>query len=217
MNLKAFKPVAIAGALALTLAACGGPDEDFDTPGGSKPTSTQEPSDSVTPSPTDEPDSEETSDDTESDTSPDIDLAADETAITASDALSISAEEVGGEDSAIVHAIELEYNKRNGYWEWSVKTLVDGTDHEVEINADTGEVTKHEEDSTDDEEKAIDLDDPMPFDEAKDIALDARDGRIVSWKYEWDDGRYEYEFDIEVDGQTDEVIVNAETGDSRLD
>lgn len=226
MNRRTLKPLAVAGALAFTLAACGGPDSDFDTPGGSEPTTTKEPSESVSPHDPDASDdagsgdagADDSDDSGSSDTtSADIDLASDETQISAADALDISAKEVDGGDSAIVHAIELEYSDGSERWEWSVKTLVDGTDHKVKIDADSGDIIKHEKDSTDDEEKAIDLDDPMPFSEAKDIALDARDGRIVSWKYEWDDGRYEYEFDIEADGQTEEVNVNAETGDTKVD
>lgn len=227
MNRRTLKPLAVAGALAFTLAACGGPDSDFDTPGGSDPTTTKEPSESVSPHDPDDSDGSDNvgeSDDTDADdsessdtTSADIDLASDETPISASDALDISAKEIDGGDSAIVHAIELEYSDGSERWEWSVKTLVDDTDHKVKINADSGDIIKHEKDSTDDEEKAIDLDDPMPFSKAKDIALDARDGRIVSWKYEWDDGRYEYEFDIESDGHTEEVNVNAETGDAKVD
>lgn len=223
MNLRKLKPLAIASALAFTLAACGGGDDDFDTPGGSNPTSTSEPTESTDSDNSDDSNDnaddsgDSDSDNSENQTSADIDLASDETPISAADALDISADEVGGGDSAIVHAIELEYSDGSERWEWSVKTLVDDTDHKVKINADSGDIIKHEKDSTDDEEKAIDLDDPMPFSKAKDIALDTRDGRIVSWKYEWDDGRYEYEFDIEADGQTEEVNINAETGDAKLD
>jgi len=223
MTKNGLKLVGVASALTLSLAACGG-DEDFDTPGGSSPTQTQDadqPEPTDTPSESDPSDSDDTSngeaDNGGEATSSEIDLASDELPVTAQDALDISADEVGGGDSAIVHAIEIEYSKSGDMWEWSVKTLVDGTDHKVKINADTGDVTKHEEDSTDDHEEAINLDDPMPFSEAKDIALDARDGRIISWKYEWDDNRYEYEFDIESDGNTYEVNVNAENGDVRVD
>ena len=223
MTKNGLKLVGVASALTLSLAACGG-DEDFDTPGDSSPTQTQDadqPEPTDTPSESDTSDSDDTSNgDTDSgdeSTSSEIDLASDELPVTAQDALDISADEVGGGDSAIVHAIEIEYSKSGDMWEWSIKTLVDGTDHEVKINADTGDMTEHEEDSTDDHEEAIDLDDPMPFSEAKDIALDARDGRIISWKYEWDDNRYEYEFDIESDGNTYEVNVNAENGDVRVD
>lgn len=229
MNLRKARKlqvVGIASALAFTLAACGA-DEDFDTPAGSEPTSATDPSESVSPH---DPEGSETDSDSSSDadsdgesgtddatTDSDIDLASDETPITASDALDISSEEVEGGDAAIVHAIELEYSSSSDRWEWSVKTLVDGTDNKVKIDADSGEIIKHEEDSTDDEEKAIDLDDPMSFSEARDLALDKRDGRISSWKYEWDDGRYEWQFDIDDGSDTEEVTVDAETGATELD
>jgi len=216
MFLKSLKTLSIAGALALTLAACGG-DSDLDTPTGSSPTHADEPGDVTTPNDSVDPDSEDPSNNSADTTAQDIDLASDELPITAKDALETSADEVGGGEDAIVHSVKIKFSDSRDAWEWSVKTLVDDTDHKVKVDADTGEVIKHEEDSTDDHEEAIDLDDPMTFDEAKDIALDARDGRIASWKYEWDDGQYEYEFDIEADGETEEVKVYAETGDSKLD
>ena len=116
-----------------------------------------------------------------------------------------------------VHAIEIDWEDDHNAWIWTVKTLVDGTDHEVDINADTGEIVKTEEDSTNDKEKAIDLNDPMTFEEARDKALEVREGRITEWKYEWDDNRPEFEFDIEKDGNSEDVVVNAETGEAKED
>ena len=63
------------------------------------------------------------------------------------------------------------------------------------------------------EEEAIDLNDPMTFEEARDKALEVRDGRITEWSYSWDDNRLEYQFDIEQNGDSEEVTVDADTGE----
>lgn len=225
MTTSALKIFGISSALVLTLAACGG-DTDFDTPGGSKPTTAIDPSESVPPHDRQDADENGSNDDGENNgetsgsedaTPADIDLASEQTPITAADALDISAKEVGGGSEAVVHAIELEFETGPNVWQWTIETLVGDTDHEVKVNADTGDVMEHEKDSTDDQEKAIDLDSPMSFSKAKDLALSARDGRIMGWKYAWDDNRYQYEFDIEVDGEEEDVTVNAETGETEID
>ncbi len=143
-------------------------------------------------------------------TAKDVDLADHEFSTTAQDAIDIAAKEAG---EGIVHAIEIEYEDDHSAWTWTVKTLVDGQDHTYEINADTGEILKSEQESTNDDEQAIDLNDPMTFDEAKDKALEKREGRIKDWKYEWDDNRKEFQFDIEQNGDSEEVTVNADTGE----
>ena len=144
----------------------------------------------------------------------DADLATHKFATSAQDAIDTATQEAG---EGTVHAIEIDWEDDHNAWIWTVKTLVDGTDHEVDINADTGEVVKTEEDSTDDKEKAIDLNDPMTFEEARDKALEVREGRITEWKYEWDDNRPEFEFDIEKDGNSEDVVVNAEIGEAKED
>src|SRR5690625_251121 len=101
MTKNGLKLVGVASALTHSLAACGG-DEDFDTPGDSSPTETQdaeqlEPTD--TPSESDTSDSDDTSNgDTDSGdeaTSFEIDIASDEMHVSAQDAIDIRADEVG--------------------------------------------------------------------------------------------------------------------------
>src|SRR5699024_686416 len=136
------------------------------------------------------------------------------------DALSTSADEVGSD--GIVHAIELDYSDSAGAWVWSVKTLVDGTDHEVEIDADSGEVLDHEQESTDDQEQAVDLDAPMTFQDALAKAQDEVDGPVSGWKLEWDDGMTAYQLrsgawvwsvKTLVDGTDHEVEIDADSGE----
>lgn len=175
--------------------------------------------DAIEDSPTQPAGAEATSEATGGDTSgadsgdgtpKDADLAAHEFATSAQDAIDAAAQEAG---EGTVHAIEIDWEDDHNAWVWTVTTLVDGTDHEVDINADTGEIVETEEDSTNDKEKAIDLNDPMTFEEARDKALEVRDGRITEWSYSWDDNRLEYQFDIEQNGDSEEVAVNADTGE----
>src|SRR5690625_164651 len=107
MVLKSCKMLSIAGALALTLAACGG-DSDLDTPPGSYPTHADEPGDVTTPNGSVDPDSEDPSNNSADATAKDIDLASDELPISAKDALETSADEVGAGGDATVHSIEIE-------------------------------------------------------------------------------------------------------------
>lgn len=126
--------------------------------------------------------------------------------IAVDEALQISAGEVGAD--GVVHTIELDYSEHYSAWVWSIDTLVDGTDHEVEIDADTGDVLDHEQDSTDDSEEAVDPADPMTPEQAFDLAVAEVDGPVRSWKLEWDDGERSYELDITTGGDEVEVIVN---------
>ncbi|MCF2574133.1 PepSY domain-containing protein [Brevibacterium sp. UCMA 11754] len=69
-----------------------------------------------------------------------------------------------------VHGIELDFDERDKAWQYEVKVIDGATDFDVEIDAETGEVVDTEKDSSDDKEKAIDLNDPMTFDEALKLA-----------------------------------------------
>lgn len=148
-------------------------------------------------------------------TPPDADLADTQFPVSAQDALSTSADEVGAD--GIVHAIELDYSDSSSAWVWSVKTLIDGTDHKVKIDADTGDVLDHEQESTDDQEQAVDLDSPMTWDDALAKAQAEVDGPVSGWKLEWDDQMAAYEFDIGSGSEEIEVTVNVDTGETTVD
>lgn len=218
MTIRQLRFPALAAAAAIAFAGCsdegGGQDEPAVTQSQTA-TGVEQPSgdgDDTSPTPAEPTDSQGGE---ESATAEDVDLATTRFKVSAEDALTASVDEVGSD--GVVHAIELDYSRSRSAWIWSVKTLVDGTDHEVEINADTGEVVEHEQDSTDDQEQAIDLNDPMTFDEALDLAREKVDGPLREWKLEWDDGRREYQFDLGDLDDAQEVTVDVETKDVRLD
>lgn len=148
-------------------------------------------------------------------TPPDADLREVSVGVPVADALQISADEVGAD--SVVHTIDLDYSEHHGAWVWTVDTLVDGTDHEVEIDADTGDVLDHEQDSSDDNEEAVDPADPMTPEQAIDLAAAEVDGPVRSWQLESDDDERAYQVEITTGGDEVEVTVNVATGAVSVD
>lgn len=158
-----------------------------------------------------QPSESTTSDSTTSDAAglaEDADLAKESPAVSPDDAIAAAKDEA---KNGTVHAIELDFDRHSDAWQYEVKIIDGTTDYDIEVDADSGEVGKVEKDSTDDKEIAIDLSDPMTFDEALKLAQDKGSGRLESWKLESDDGRVEYQFDFEDSGQETEVTVDVES------
>lgn len=122
------------------------------------------------------------------------------------EALQISAGEVG--DDGVVYVIDLDYSEHYGAWVWSIDTVAGGGDHEVEIDADTGEVLDHEQDSTDDSVEAVDPADPMTPEQAMDLAVAEVDGPVRAWQLEFDEGERTYQVEITSGGDEVEVTVD---------
>lgn len=149
----------------------------------------------------------------------DADLRETEFPVSPEDAIGTATDEAG---DGTVHAIELDYDSDADAWQYSVKILTEASgqendDHKVLIDPVNGEVTDQESESTSDEEEAIDLDDPMTYDEALDKATEEDDGALRGWKYEWDDGQLEYQFDLGQLDDTTEVTVLADSGEVHQD
>lgn len=143
-----------------------------------------------------------------SDLPEDADLSTASPKVTPEEAIAAAQKEAG---DGTVHAIELDYDRRDGAWQYEVKILKDKTDFDIDVDAQTGKVVETEQDTTDDSEQAIDLTDPMPYDEALDLASEQGKGRLTSWKLESDDDRIEYQFDYDDGGTESEVTVDVET------
>lgn len=140
----------------------------------------------------------------------DTDLRKKTLPVSAQDAIEKAQDAVGTDGT--LHAVELDYDEDASAWQWDVKILDGTTDHKIEIDAVSGKIVTKEKESTDDTEKAIDLQDPLTFEDALKLATDEVDGPLHGWKYEWDDGQREYQFDIGTgNGDDTEVTVNAET------
>ncbi|HHU10516.1 MAG TPA: peptidase [Intrasporangiaceae bacterium] len=229
LPLHARKVAAVVGGalLAASLTACSGSDEPAPTtpaaptaePGTDAPDAgaTAEPA-PTTPGATadDSTDDDAAGGDPETFTAQpgrDIDLRRQQFPITPQDAIGVAVDTAGV--SEIVYSIELDHSDTHD-WKWEVKILDGTTKHDVEIDAVSGAVIKHETDTTNDTKKPIDLTAPLPLGEAMDLALAERDGTVGEWKLESDDSRVAYQFDITVDGQEREVVVDVETKEARV-
>ncbi|WP_209323655.1 PepSY domain-containing protein [Brevibacterium renqingii] len=154
--------------------------------------------------------SSESSEDSEAKLPEDADLSKTMPKTTAADAVKIGQDKVKAKDGTL-HAIELDYDSEDGKWEYDVKIKDGSTDHKVVIDAATGKVIRDESEDSDDKEKAIDLNSPMSYDEAYDLAKKKGEGRLSGWKLEYDDGQREYQFDFDDKGTETEVTVNVES------
>lgn len=144
-----------------------------------------------------------------------VDLASATFTIAAQDAIDLAVERAGG---GFAYSIELDWSGYDSAWVYELDVLMDTMDIDIDINADTGELLELERDDTDDAEEAIDLESPMTWETARDIALGASQGRITSWKLSYDDDYTAYEFDIEDSSGDDiEVEVRVDTGAVRID
>ena len=221
--------IALAAAACLSATACAPNDPDqTPAPTPSEVTTTLTPSEpalpesSVTASP--EPSiSESTSPEpsasasgtADAATERDVDLASHAFAITPQQAIAKATDEAG---DGVVHSLELDWSRYHNAWVYEIDILVGNIDHDIDLDADTGEILDHDRDDTDDKEQAINLDSPMNWETARDKALDAVQGRITSWKLEWDDDYTSYEFDIEdSSGDETEVEINVDTGTVEID
>lgn len=143
----------------------------------------------------------------------DADLATEELPVSAEDAIGIAKETVGGGE---LTQIEIDHDDRS--WEWEIEIVLDGTQHELDIDAATGEVTEHEQDGDDDQDPTVDVTTPMTSAEAIEIALGEEPGRASGWDLASDDGRIRYQIDIDrSEGGDVEVEVDVQTGEVSVD
>ena len=209
--------IAVAAAACIATAGCTSANPaETPAPTDQPTTSSEPPADTASPAASETPGAGATTESAGTgSTGEDVDLATQTFSISPQQAIDAGLAEAG---DGIVHSIELDWSRRSNAWVYELDILVGTTDHDVEIHADTGEVLDHEKDDTNDKEQAIDLASPMTWETARDKALGAVQGRITSWKLEWNDNANSYEFDIE-DSSSDEteVQVNVDTGEVRID
>ena len=138
----------------------------------------------------------------------DADLSKDAPAVSADDAIETAKKEVG---DGIVYGIVLDWDEKDGAWQYDISILEGTTDHDVEIDADSGKIVEHEQDSTDDKEEPIDLNDPMTVDDALELAQEKASGKLVGWTLEYDDSMQEYQFEFSDGGEETEITVDTDT------
>lgn len=143
----------------------------------------------------------------------DADLATEQLPITAEKAVEIGLGAAGGGE-----LVQIEIDHDDDVWEWELEIVDGGRQHDLDIDATSGEVTEHDQDDVDDQDPAVDVTSPMPYAEAIEIALGKEPGRVSGWDLSSDDGRIRYTIDIDRSGGDDvEVEVDVETGEVRVD
>lgn len=142
------------------------------------------------------------------------DLATEQLPVPAEEAVEIGVEAAGGGD-----LVQIQIDHDDDRWEWELEIVADGTQHELDIDATTGEVTQHDRDEDDDRDPAIDVTSPLAHAEALEIAVGEVPGRVSAWELGSDDGvvRYQVEIDRSEGGDDVEVEIDVETGEVRVD
>ncbi|MDK8319787.1 PepSY domain-containing protein [Actinobaculum massiliense] len=144
----------------------------------------------------------------------DADLRTTEFPVSTVDAIG-KAMETAGQDG-VVHGVELAWDSNRWEYTIDVYTPSSKTDHEISIDATTGEVTDVEKDAESDAEKGIDQVEFISYVEALEKAAALVDASLEGWSLDWDDDRLEWTFDFRVDND-DEVTVDAQTGEVTRD
>jgi uncharacterized membrane protein YkoI len=151
--------------------------------------------------------------------------AADKTVISEEQAKKIALEKVNGE------IVEFEPDHDDGQPEYDVEIRADGKEYDMEIDGYTGEITKLEVDDDDDDDddrrsekessksssgsKAADKNSDKQLiseEQARKIALEKVNGKIVEFELDYDDGRPEYEIEIRADGKEYDLEIDGYTG-----
>lgn len=108
---------------------------------------------------------------------------------------------------------KVEFDVDDGRFEYEIDGFNTNTEFEVTIDAETGEIVEQNSETDNNDETAINFDNILSPQEAMQIALDdAGAGYVKEWELEEDDGRTEYDMDIEgaedrdVDAETGEVV-----------
>ena len=113
-----------------------------------------------------------------------------------------------GED---INIDEIEFEKDRGVYEYDISGWGDGNEYDLEINAETGEITEQSTERDDDQDYIIEFDNLISPQEAMQIAADdSGSDHITEWSLEEEQGVTAYEIDIE---NGDDITVDATTGD----
>lgn len=144
----------------------------------------------------------------------DADLAAEQPPVPVEDAIG-TAQETAGTGNLV--SVGIDHDDDRG-WVWELELEADGTEHDLEIDATTGEVLEHEQDDQDRvEDPVVDPDSPLPVQDAIDLALQQQDGRVSGWDLDSDDGTVRYTIDVETGGDDVEVEVDVESHETRVE
>lgn len=106
---------------------------------------------------------------------------------------------------------EIEFDEDRGVYEYDISGWDDGNEYDLEINAETGEITEQSTEKDDDQDYIIEFDNLITPQEAMQIAADeSGSDYITEWSLEEEQGVTAYEIDIE---NGDDITVDAITGE----
>jgi len=106
---------------------------------------------------------------------------------------------------------QVEFDVDDGRFEYEIDGFNADTEFELTVDAESGEILEEKSEADDDDETAINFDNIISPQEAMQIALDdAEAGYVKEWDLEVDDGRTEYDIDIE---DAEDRDIDAETGE----
>lgn len=199
--MKNIKTILLSGSALLLLAACG----TEQTAEESTPTNTVEPAEQVEETQETTGNNETTEETIEEESSRGIENR--EFEVTLDDAVQLFLDTFP-ETEGIHH---VEFDVDDGRFEYEIDGFNADMEFELTVDAETGEVLEQKSESDDDMETGINFDNIISPQEAMAIALeDADTGYAREWELDIEDGRTEYEIDIE--GAEDREI-DAETGE----
>ncbi len=105
----------------------------------------------------------------------------------------------------------VEFDVDDGRFEYEMDGFNADMEFELTVDAETGEIRDQKSEADDDNETAINFENIISPQEAMAIALeDAGAGYVKEWELDMDDGRTEYDIDIE---GADDREIDAETGE----
>ncbi len=116
--------------------------------------------------------------------------------------------------------VDVDFDHDDGKPKYEVEYTKDNKRYEVDIDATDGKVIKNERDDHDrheskgkDVQKANKKNDFITAQEAIDIALQKKSGFVKEVEFDHDDGRYEYEVEIQTKQGEYEIEIDAVTGE----
>lgn len=144
----------------------------------------------------------------------DADLATTAMPVSVEDAIATAQKAAGDTD---VTQIELDYSRPYSAWAWDIDLGAGNEQHEVKVNAETGEILENKTDTEDDPDTPINTSPTITPTAVMKAALGVQPGTISGWSLGHDNGVLVYEVDVRVGADEVDVIVDAETGAARLD
>lgn len=202
-NTKSIKYGVLSLSAVLLLAAC----DDNDTLDTTPADDDTEMTDDAVEDPTVEEGMDDAADDTSGDTGDSRGLEGMTFAVSLDDAIDLFYETFGSD----ANIEEIQFDRDNGRFVYEMDGWDGEYEYELDIDAETGDVVKQEQDVDDDSDDALDLDGIITPQEAMDAALEASgSGYVEEWTLEVEDGRTLYEVDVQ---EGDDQEIDALTGD----